>query len=498
MIYQQEDIRAELLTKRKDQELEVIRLFGVKRSLQKKLTACDLNRLYQELQNFEERKAGVDEKIKKLVQRTEISREKIEALGHQLNTLYTEKVKELSLIRSEQESKYEAAVHEERAHLDAQTKNEQQLRFLIEKIGRLKNKVESFDETEESFNKDFHAHLSRNILGFYEDGFLDVQKKEMSAELQEQKNHLAKSALKLDNVELSLKKLVQELSEKNVRIHDIMYQIKGTKDVLVNLEHQKNERLRIMKYVEMDENSIDKKELLLVQLDGKIRELDIGRSKLLQEISAQEKLLRQLKEGRTLELPENIRSYMKQNGIDIVYGMEWIAKNGRTPQENEALVKKNPFLPYAILMERNVFECFCKNEEALYTSFPIPIIVKEDLESIQEHTDGRFATYGNVHFYVMFNKHLLDREELKRILEKIQEDINALQKTAGDKEQDLNIYRGYKTCIAQQTFSSEGYQKAEEQLAEQKEEKQQVEKRISEIRQEQGHLEEEKNSWKSC
>ena len=56
-------------------------------------------------------------------------------------------------------------------------------------------------------------------------------------------------------------------------------------------------------------------------------------------------------------------------------------------------------------------------------------------------------------------------------MEKIQEDINALQKTAGDKEQDLNIYRGYKTCIAQQTFSSEGYQKAEEQLAEQKEEK---------------------------
>ena len=178
--------------------------------------------------------------------------------------------------------------------------------------------------------------------------------------------------------------------------------------------------------------------------------------------------------------------------------MEWIAKNGRTPQENEALVKKNPFLPYAILMERNVFECFCKNEEALYTSFPIPIIVKEDLESIQEHTDGRFATYGNVHFYVMFNKHLLDREELKRILEKIQEDINALQKTAGDKEQDLNIYRGYKTCIAQQTFSSEGYQKAEEQLAEQKEEKQQVENGSPKFGRSRATWRKKKNSWKSC
>ena len=492
LIYEQEDKKTELLTKRKDQELEVIRLFGTKGSLQKKLTICDLNRLYLELKNFEHRKAEVDEKIKTLMQKNDASREKIEAIGHQLYILYTEKVNELSIIRSEHENKYEEIVSEEQSDLEEQTKTEHQIRSLIGKIGGLKTKVDSFDEIEESFNKEFRAELSRNILGFYEQGFLDIRKKDMSAELQEQKNKLSRFAQKQIRMEQSLKRLGQETSESHVKIHEIMYQIKETKDVLVDLEQQKNARLRIMKYVGVDGKNIDKVGLLLDQLDGKIRELDMDRSRLLQKISGQEKQFRQLKEGKITELPENIRSYMEQNGIDIIYGMEWIGKNGRTPQENEALIRKNPFLPYSILMERNIFERFYKNEEELYTSFPIPIIVKEDLETIQENTDRKFATYGNVHFYVMFNKHLLDREELKRMLEEIQENINKLRKTAGEKEQDLNIYRGYKTSIEQQTFSSQEYRKTEENLAEQEKEKQQIEKRLTEIRQEQTHLEEEK------
>lgn len=43
---------------------------------------------------------------------------------------------------------------------------------------------------------------------------------------------------------------------------------------------------------------------------------------------------------------------MEQNGIDLVYGMEWLSKNGRTAEENAELVKKNPFIPYSILWER--------------------------------------------------------------------------------------------------------------------------------------------------
>ena len=54
--------------------------------------------------------------------------------------------------------------------------------------------------------------------------------------------------------------------------------------------------------------------------------------------------------------------------------------------------------------------------------------MKEELEQEQEHVDSRFAAYGNVHFYVMFNTHLLDREELEKILGKIRREIEDLKR----------------------------------------------------------------------
>ena len=92
-----------------------------------------------------------------------------------------------------------------------------------------------------------------------------------------------------------------------------------------------------MKYVGMDEAHMDQKNLILDQLDGKMKELDMERDSLIQKKAAQEKQLRQLKEGKTTELPENIRTYLEQNGIDPIYGMEWLTKNGRTAAEMRSL-----------------------------------------------------------------------------------------------------------------------------------------------------------------
>ena len=253
--------------------------------------------------------------------------------------------------------------------------------------------------------------------------------------------------------EQTRKKLSQEASDGTVTLNDIAHKLDHVSEKLADLERQKTERLRIMKYANVDEEHLDRRDLILDQLDGKIRELDVARSRLIRKKGDQEKHFRQLKEGKTTELPENIRTYMEQNGIDLVYGMEWLSKNGRTATENAELVKNNPFIPYSILMERSVLERFQKNGEELYTSFPIPIIVKEELEQEQEHVDSRFAAYGNVHFYIMFNTHLLDREELEKILEKIRREIEDLKKAVEDKDADLETYRNYRSVVENQTFS---------------------------------------------
>ena len=275
-------------------------------------------------------------------------------------------------------------------------------------------------------------------------------------------------------------------------LNDIAHKLDHVSEKLADLERQKTERLRIMKYANVDEEHLDRRDLILDQLDGKIRELDVARSRLIRKKGDQEKHFRQLKEGKITELPENIRTYMEQNGIDLVYGMEWLSKNGRTAEENAELVKKNPFIPYSILMERSFLERFQKNGEELYTSFPIPIIVKEELEQEQEHVDSRFAAYGNVHFYVMFNTHLLDREELEKILGKIRREIEDLKKAVEDKDADLETYRSYRSVVENQTFSTALCQQTEKEINRLKDERTAVKGRLEEIYREQSRLEEEK------
>lgn len=148
-------------------------------------------------------------------------------------------------------------------------------------------------------------------------------------------------------------------------------------------------------------------------------------------------------------------------------------------------------------MERADFEQFRKNEEELYTSFPIPIIIKDELEQERQSVDARFAVYGNVHFYVMFNTHLLDREELEKILETIRRKIESLKKSIGDKEFGPGkLTETTRSKIESQTFSTTLYQQTEKEITDQKKESESVKERLQEIRREQGRLDEEKEETK--
>ncbi len=491
-IYLSEDQKTEILSQRAQQEIEITRLTSLKNHLVRKIDTYDLHKIYLELKDFERQKAEVDAKLQVLLQQTEESKDEIEKIGCRLYELYSEAVEKLN---DQRQSEVEKLAKTESARENAERErdeNEREIRKLSGNIGSLETRVRNYDEVEDTFNREFGADLRRNILGLYEDGALDIFRKEIDAGLQEKKNKAARYARKLMEQEQSQKKLSQEGSDGNVTLNDIAHKLDHISGKLADLEKQKNERLKIMKYVNVDEKHVDRRDLILDQLDGKIRELDIARSRMIQEKGDQEKHFRQLKEGKTTELPENIRTYMEQNGIDLVYGMEWLSKNGRTAVENAGLVKKNPFIPYSILMERAVFERFRKNEEELYTSFPIPIIVKEELEQEQEHADSRFAVYGNVHFYVMFNTHLLDREELEKILEKIRREIEDLKKAVADKEADLETYRNYRSVIGNQTFSLALYQQTEKEISSLKDERTALKERLEEIRREQNRLEEEK------
>lgn len=44
-----------------------------------------------------------------------------------------------------------------------------------------------------------------------------------------------------------------------------------------------------------------------------------------------------------MELPDNLKEEFEKLDVPVVYGMEWLKKNGFTEKKNKEIVSKNPF-----------------------------------------------------------------------------------------------------------------------------------------------------------
>ena len=143
-------------------------------------------------------------------------------------------------------------------------------------------------------------------------------------------------------------------------------------------------------------------------------------------------------------------------------------------------------------MERTVFERLAQIDEELYTGFPIPVIIRDELENTMDAVKGPVTTAGKIHFFIMFNHHLLNKNELEKILADIREKIKAIEEDIAHKNDELNIFRTYKNTIENQDFSVQVYQQAENELEQAKAYRQELEEKKLQIR----HQKEENNTAK--
>ena len=149
---------------------------------------------------------------------------------------------------------------------------------------------------------------------------------------------------------------------------------------------------------------------------------------------------KKLKSGSVIELPYDIKEFLEIEGINYAYGMEWLKRNNKSLEENKRIVKNNPFIPYSIVLTLSDLERLKSQNLNIHTSFPIPIIIRENLERDFKEDESHIYSGGKVDFYVLFNENLLDEEELARILIDKEEDIESLISDINRREEDLEQY----------------------------------------------------------
>ena len=124
----------------------------------------------------------------------------------------------------------------------------------------------------------------------------------------------------------------------------------------------------------MPEEKLFAREEILHKAKIKMQELSSRRRTLEKKEDALQKEYKLLVSGRVMELPDNLKEEFEKLDVPVVYGMEWLKKNGFTEKKNKEIVSQNPFLPYALILTRQELKKLSERNGETYTSFPIPII----------------------------------------------------------------------------------------------------------------------------
>ncbi|MBQ8971319.1 MAG: hypothetical protein IJ073_08455 [Lachnospiraceae bacterium] len=306
-------------------------------------------------------------------------------------------------------------------------KLDQEVRQIERKLGTLEQGISSYDRSEEAYFSDFGGSFRRNILGRYEEGALIIEQEQLSKSKKENEEKRRLEKASQQEKELYEKKLASDLSELRIRKNDLVHRTEQAEAAFKEQQTQKSVRQDILTYLKLGGEMLFHTEDILSAFDGKLEVLDAQIRKLQETDTERRQELNALSEGRIAELPAPFTEALKRIGIPLSFGMEWLRKNGKSKKDNLQLVRENPFLPYSLILTEKELERLEKNDLAIFTTAPIPILLRGDLEKgIVFGQNSPVTELNEIRFYVKFNENLLDEQAFAKLLEDIRKDLSDL------------------------------------------------------------------------
>lgn len=353
---------------------------------------------------------------------------------------------------------------------------------ITESKGSFRSLVRGYDNIEIKYNSNYKENLSRNILGVYEAGMLDIKQemydKEQKKSIQENKEQKEKS----ENTTEAIHRTERVIEEKREKYFQKDSDIKQAEKEKKGYEQELEERKDILKYLELPEEKLFAREEILHKAKIKMQELSSRRRTLEKKEDALQKEYKLLVSGRVMELPDNLKEEFEKLDVPVVYGMEWLKKNGFTEKKNKEIVSQNPFLPYALILTRQELKKLAERNGETYTSFPIPIIERENLESIKIDRTQSFVKMQDIHFYILFNENLLDEEKMEIMIEQKQKDIADIRETMQICKNEYEDYFHRFDVIKRQAVTKENWDKIQKKLQKLEKEKEDIFQNIQQAR----------------
>lgn len=332
-------------------------------------------------------------------------------------------------------------------------------------IGSIQAKIQAYDTKEEAYNKRYQPGFVRNILGEYEPAALDIRLQEYEKEWDRLKKAYADMQKEAEESSWAQKECGRNLEDARQKKMRKENELEHAKEVCQRQEQELQERRRLLHYFGLEESALYDREKILHAAQRRLTEAEWARRRLEKEEDQLEKEYGRLTQGRVLELPEAFEKLLEELGITPVFGMEWLKKNQYSEQENLQFVRSYPFLPYALLVSRRELDRFkqlTQSDSRPFTSFPIPLMIREQLERSEDQNGQPVVEFEKVSFYMLFNEHLLNEEKLKQMVAQKERQIAKKKEQIRIRQEEYESYFEKKEQLRSQTVTKEQLEQAEQ------------------------------------
>ncbi|MGN0484806.1 MAG: hypothetical protein ACI4HI_14765 [Lachnospiraceae bacterium] len=391
-------------------------------------------------------------------------------IGGFLNAYYQKNLETVTEKIGQTEVAYQQTQEKERVQREKELESQKRLDECREKIAEQNAEIKGFTQKEDAFNRMYQEAFARNILGEYEPGMLEIKKEQYEKEQTEYarncKEHIRQQA-ESEERQKALERKTEDLQKKkqNKKLQLGLLVEKGNK-----FDAQIKERQTILRYLDVEETMLWNTAALLEAADRKIADIDRTRLNLNQEKTALQKEWKKLTSGEVLELPQEFKELLEELELHPVYGMNWLQKNGNSVEKNTELVRRQPFLPYSLILPSAEIKTLEAHGTEIYTSFPIPILPREAMEASLVEEESSLLHLSGISFYLWFNEKLLDEEALRVLIAQKEAQLNKKQEQIDRKNQEYQEYTEKRSVLKQQTITKESVEQNRKEQQEAEEE----------------------------
>ena len=474
-IYRKEDKIEELEEYVKELDNLVNKSEEEKKALNRKNEILECSKIHKEYQSRSQELQSLESELKILTKKKDDNTPHINNIGFTIREILNKEISDMKEKVDERKTDINVLEFEKEKLKNILNEN----RLLINKLkgreGFLKASLESFDKIQSNFNDKYNENIIRNISGYFnEESLLSIGRniEDYNFDLNKNMKNITEDIFY--NKEI-LKSKNNEKERNTKLMFDFENQLKNNESLIEELDEKVKICIDVIKYIDFGEERVFDTEDILNAFYTKIDFLEREKSKLIRQEEDILDELDKLEGGRVLELPKEIKKKLEYKDIKIIYGMEWLKKNGYSTEKNIEVVKNNPFIPYSLIMNSSEIEILKREGLDIFISNPISIINRLDLESNFLEVDQSMVSFNKLNFFVSFNNKLLDEKELIKLIEEKKQYLESIRSNIENRKNEIRFLEKKKEIIQYSKLDKEKYENV-------KREKTFLEKKIIEIR----------------